>query len=110
MHINERISKDKCPLCLREAKCLHDEPLVFQVKDTPIAVECLRCGSFSITYSALGALDALGQYVAVSGIAREWTELKQSLAINRDNLGVSARDSQGRRDGRAASPSPGPGL
>jgi hypothetical protein len=26
------------------------------------------------------------------------------------HLHVSARDSQGRRDGRAASPSPGPGL
>ena len=45
-----------------------------------------RCGNFSITWEALEELDRLGATVAISGIAREWTELGRALEINKDNL------------------------
>jgi hypothetical protein len=88
MNINERIVQGYCPLCDQSAK----------VQTIPISgvpgksgldgysVECIRCGNFSIKHDVLEGLDTPGTRVALSGIAREWTELKRSLEINKDNL------------------------
>jgi hypothetical protein len=86
MNINERVFGDKCPLCGGGART--DSSLQgHRLPTFPIATKCERCGEFSITWEALTKLDRLRASVAISGIAREWTEMKQPLEINKDNLG-----------------------
>jgi hypothetical protein len=86
--ISDRIARDKCPLCMGQASTDFDSTFVSHgLSNYLIVTKCVRCGDFSIRWDALTELDRLQASVAISGIAREWTELKRSLEINKDNLG-----------------------
>jgi nucleoside 2-deoxyribosyltransferase len=82
------VVRDKCPLCGGPASTALDSALVSHgVVTCPIATNCERCGKFSITFEALTEVERRKVSVAISGIAREWTELERSLEISKDNLG-----------------------
>ena len=51
-----------------------------------LSVECDRCGKFSISDDGMEEFKRLGSPGAMSGIAREWTELSRPLEITNDNL------------------------
>ena len=81
------IPRDKCPLCRKDGITSVDSTLLSHGhKAASIIIKCDRCGDSSITWEALEEVDQIGAYVAISGIAREWTELKRPLEINKDNL------------------------
>jgi hypothetical protein len=88
MDVHERVERHKCPLCRGQASSDFDSALVSHgVANFAIATKCQRCGEFSITWEALTESDRLDASVAISGIAREWTDLGRPLEINKDNLG-----------------------
>jgi nucleoside 2-deoxyribosyltransferase len=84
----EGINSGQCPACRQSAACYCDNTQLIMHNDgsTPINVKCDRCGQFSMTWEAAIEVERLKASTAISGIAREWTELKRSLEINKDNL------------------------
>ena len=82
-----QLPPDKCPLCGKEAVTTVDSTLLSHGHNSaPIMIKCVRCGEVSITWEVLEELDDLQTTTVISGIAREWTELKQPIEINKDNL------------------------
>ena len=82
------LSKNDCPLCRQSANIM-----ATGISGVPgnsgtdfYDLECVRCGHFSIKHDVLEELQNPEVRVALSGIAREWTELKRPLEINKDNL------------------------
>lgn len=84
----EDFRSGQCPLCRQHAHCDFDAERLHQhgIVATPIRVTCDRCGRFSISYEAALEVEQCQVGIAMSGIAREWTEFGRNLDISKDNL------------------------
>jgi nucleoside 2-deoxyribosyltransferase len=89
MVITDRIDQSYCPLCGQDADVrgigFVGIPSVSGINAHDVKCNC--CGNFLIMDDVFKEVETLGAYAALSGTARELTELKQPpVEITKDNL------------------------